>query len=129
MPFSLVFPDAESADNTTLIASWKCNATQAALQYRSGVVVYESANTLKDPEQVWKRMAAEYPEFSVGSVNGVPASFADPTVGIGTTGGVDFVVNGVRVTVSGNGKILLPDLVDVADSIPFPPQSSPGPND
>ncbi|HET7870527.1 MAG TPA: hypothetical protein VFM85_09460 [Actinomycetota bacterium] len=92
---------------------------RAALEYDSGVVVYESVNTLRDPESVWKRMAEEYWEFSVGVVNGVPAGLADPAIGIGTIGGVDMVVNGIRVTVSGNGRIPLSDLIDVAKSISF----------
>jgi hypothetical protein len=117
VPFPLAFPDAAVANDTTLKAVWKCNPTQAALEYDSGVVVYESVNTLRDPEAVWKRMAEEYPEFSVGVVNGVPASLADPTIGIETIGGVDMVVNGIRVTVSGNGRIPLSDLIDVAKSI------------
>lgn len=119
MPFQLVFPDAAIANDARLKAVWKCNATQAALEYDSGVVVYESVNTLRDPEAVWKRMAQEYPEFSVGVVNGVPASLADPTIGIETIGGVDMIVNGIRVTVSGNGRIPLSDLIDVAKSISF----------
>jgi hypothetical protein len=128
MPFPLAFPDAAIANDAALKAVWKCNTTQAALEYDSGVVVYESVNTLGDPEAVWKRMADEYPEFSVGVVNGVPASLADPTIGIGTIGGVDMVVNGVRVTVSGNGKIALSDLVDVAESISFASSSTPSPS-
>jgi hypothetical protein len=117
MPFPLAFPDAAVANDATLKAVWKCNPTQVAFADDSGVVVHESVNTLRDPEAVWMRMAEEYPEFSVGVVNGVPASLADPTIGIGTIGGVDMVVNGIRVIVSGNGRIPISDLIDVAKSI------------
>jgi hypothetical protein len=43
-------------------------------------------------------------------------SLADPAVD-GAIGGAEFVVGGVRYTVSGNGKIPLEDLVAVAESL------------
>jgi hypothetical protein len=61
-------------------------------------------------------LADSYREFSVGDVNGIPASFADPAVD-DAIGGVDLVVGDVRYTVSGNGKISLEDLILVARSL------------
>jgi len=53
------------------------------------------------------------------------ASLVDPTKATGAEGGVDLVENGIRLTVSGNGKIPLDDLVRVAESIPPIPSPSP----
>ena len=86
------------------------------LLYDSGVGLLESVNDLNDPTAVWQRLADSYTEFSIGDVNGVPASFADPSVD-GAIGGVDFVVRDVRYTVSGNGSIPLVNLIEVAGSL------------
>jgi hypothetical protein len=60
--------------------------------------------------------------FVIGSL--LAASLSDPTKASGAAGGVDLVENGVRITVSGNGKIPLPDLIAVAESLqPLPAAS------
>jgi hypothetical protein len=60
-------------------------------------------------------MADQNPEFSETEIRGISVSLADPNKG--AIGGTDFVVGEVRYTVSGDGKIPLEDLVDVADSL------------
>lgn len=118
-------PNDPIASQADLVQVWKCSDVQAALEFSSGVVVYLSANTLDDPAAVWDAMAAAYPEFSVGKVRGVPAGLSDPTKASGAEGGVDLVENGVRITVSGNGKIPLFDLIAVAESLQPLPAASP----
>ena len=86
------------------------------LVYDSGAAVLESLNDLKDPLSEWKGLSESYNESSVGDVEGVPASFADPAID-DAVGGVDLVVGDVRYTVSGNGKIPLEDLIAVARSL------------
>ncbi len=118
MPFAILLPDHPLANDANLLQVWKCSDIQVAFEYSSGVIVYLSTDTLKDPAAVWERMAAEYPEFSVGTARGTMASLSDPTRGNGTTpGGVDLVQDGLRITVSGNGKIPLSDLVAVTESL------------
>lgn len=87
MPFALLMPDDPLANDASLARVWRCSDIQVAFEYGSGIVVYLSTNTLKDPAAVWQKMAAEYPEFSVGTVRGTMASLSDPTKGNGTTPG------------------------------------------
>jgi hypothetical protein len=117
MTFPIELPDDTLANDSNLAETLRCSETQVAFRYESGVIVYLSDNTLQDPPDVWQTMASEYPEFSMGIVRGVPASLADPTKGIDTIGGVDLVEDGVRLTVSGNGKIPLDDLIRVTESL------------
>jgi hypothetical protein len=100
-------------------AVWDCGGDHVALEYSSGVVVYLSVNSLKSPKETWARMAALYPEFSVGVVRGQAASLADPEKDeTGTAeGGTDLIENGIRITVSGNGEIPLEDLIAVTESL------------
>jgi hypothetical protein len=92
-----------------------CPGPEVMITYRSGVAVSEARNTLDDPEAEWKGLAKEYPEFSMGSTHGVSASLADPEEG--AIGGVQFVLDGGRYMVIGNGEIPLDELIRVADSL------------
>lgn len=116
--FDLVEPQAPLANPNNLTSVWACASVAGgiALVYDSGTAVLESVNDLKDPPAEWKGLADSYREFSVGDVNGIPASFADPAVD-DAIGGVDLVVGDVRYTVSGNGKTSLEDLILVAQSL------------
>jgi hypothetical protein len=115
----LVQPDAPLANAESLASVYQCSTVAGGflLLYQSGVGVLESPNTLKDPAAEWEGLADSYKEFSVGQINGVPASFADPAIDE-AIGGVDFVVGDVRYTVSGDGTIPLDDLISVAQSLP-----------
>jgi len=126
--FDLLEPDAPLANPNRLKAVWKCGSPAGGylLLYDSGVEVVESVNDLKDPAAEWQGLADDYEEFSTGDINGIPASFADPTIN-DAIGGVDFVVGEVRYTVSGNGEIPLSDLVLVASSLPVKASASPDP--
>jgi hypothetical protein len=117
-PFEVVEPRTSIASADDLATVWQCSTVAGGylLLYDSGVGVLESVNTLNDPVSEWQGLAEAYKEFSVGEINGIPASFADPAAG--AVGGVDFVVGDVRYTVSGDGSIPLDDLVAVADSLP-----------
>ncbi len=110
-------PRDQLASDSTLSQVWQCSEVQYGFEYRSGVIVYLSPNTFEDPDSVWKQMAEDYDEFSVGSVDGIPASLVDPAKAPGAEGGVDFVRGNTRITVSGNGKISLADLLQVAGSV------------
>jgi hypothetical protein len=117
MPFPLLLPDHALANTAELRQVWKCSDTQVALEFSSGVVIYQEVNTLADPVAVWQRMAERYPEFSVATVRGNTASLADPTKAVGAEGGVDLVEGNVRIIVSGDGKIPLTALVEVTESL------------
>ena len=116
--FDLVEPRAPLADSSDLQSVWRCSTVAGGflLVYDSGVGVLESVDTLRDPAAEWQGLADAYEEFSVGEINGIPASFADPAID-DAIGGVDFVASGVRYTVSGDGAIPLDDLIAVARSL------------
>lgn len=116
--FQLIEPQAPLANPENLKSVWTCTSVAGGigLVYDSGAAVLESVNDLKDPLSEWQGLSESYKEFSVGDVEGVPASFADPAVD-NAIGGVDLVVGHVRYTVSGNGKIPLEDLIAVARSL------------
>ena len=117
-PFELIQPQSTLASPLNLVAVWSCPGTVFVLEYPADLTVWESLNDLRDPEEVWDRMARSYEEFSVGEINGIPASFASPVRD--AIGGVDFVSEGVRYTVSGNGEIPLSSLIDMAKTMPVP---------
>jgi hypothetical protein len=106
--FQLIEPQAPLANPNNLESVWTCTSVAGGigLVYDSGAAVLESV----------KGLSESYDESSVGDVEGVPASFADPAVN-DAVGGVDLVVGDVRYTVSGNGKIPLEDLIAVARSL------------
>jgi hypothetical protein len=117
--FELIQPQAPLASTRNLESVWRCSTVAGGvlLLYDSGVGLLGSVNDLKDPPLEWQGLADSYKEFSIGEIDGIPASFADPSVD-GAIGGVDFVVGDVRYMVSGNGSIPLWELVDVARSLP-----------
>jgi hypothetical protein len=118
-PYDVLQPQTALANPENLKSIWQCATAPDGflLVYNSGVGVLESLNTLKDPSAEWKGLADSYKEFSVGEINGVAASFADPAVN-DAIGGVDFVFDDVRYTISGDGNIPLDELIVVASSIP-----------
>jgi hypothetical protein len=124
LPFTLVLPSTELANGDNMNQVVLCSSDQVELDFGSGVIVTLGVNHLVDPPKEWATLAEEYPEFSTGTVGGVPASLADPAKG--ALGGVDLVEGGVRMTVTGDGTIPLSDLIAVAESIQaaFPPTPS-----
>ncbi len=126
MTFALELPNTELANPANVQQVLLCSSDQVEFDFGTGVILTLGVNHLADPAGEWARLANEYPEFSTGSVRGVPASLADPSKG--ALGGVDLVEDGVRITVTGNGSIPLTDLVTVTESIqptvtPTPPAS------
>lgn len=117
--YEVLQPQTPLANADNLKSIWQCATAPGGflLLYSSGVGVLESMNTLKDPDAEWKGLADSYKEFSVGEIRGVAASFADPAVD-DAIGGVDFVVDDVRYTISGDGTIPLDELIVVASSLP-----------
>jgi hypothetical protein len=117
VPFDLVVPNSTLANLRNLEGVWLCSRSEVLLTFESEASVLEGINTLKDPAAEWAGLAEAYPEFTVGSLGGVPASLATPDETIGANGGVDFVIGNVRYTVTGNQRIPLDDLLSVAESL------------
>ena len=118
LPYELLIPNTELASQSSLKATWSCDDIgQIALEYESGVVVYERLSDLADPAATYAALAKEYPEYSTGEVRGVPASLAAPDPKQGVSGGVDFVVGDARYIVAGDETIPLDALREVAESM------------
>jgi hypothetical protein len=116
--YVVMLPDSNLASDDSLAQAWSCDDLGGiALEYKSGVIVYERLNDLKDPEATYRALADAYPEYSVGESHGHVASLADPMKFEGASGGVDFVIDGARYVVAGDGKIPLDQLIIVADSL------------
>jgi hypothetical protein len=125
MPFQLELPDTDLASLSTIEEVLICAPDQVEIDFSSGVIETLGVNHLADPTAEWEGLAKQYPEFSTGTVRGVPASLADPTKG--ALGGVDLVEQGVRMTVTGNGSIPLADLIEVMESMAPIGSSTPTP--
>jgi hypothetical protein len=115
MPFPIFLAHTPLANPANIEHVLICGVEQVEIGYSSGALVTLGVNHLDDPQAEWASLAEIYPEFSTGTVRGVPASLADPDKG--ALGGVDLVEDGVRITVTGNGEIPLPSLVEVAESL------------
>jgi hypothetical protein len=118
VPFDYQIPQTELTADVTGV--WLCSDDQILTLYRSGVAVMLGRNDLADPEGEWKSLAAQEPGFSVGEIDGIGASLADPAKG--TLGQVDMVVGDVRVTVTGNGEIPLDELELLAAAVQVGPE-------
>jgi hypothetical protein len=117
VPFDIIVPNSALANPRNLEGVWLCSRSEVLLTFASEASVLEGINTLKDPAAEWAGLAESYPEFTVGSLGGVPASLATPDEEIGANGGVDFVIENVRYTVTGNQRVPLDDLLSVAESL------------
>ena len=78
--FELVQPHTPLASTSNLESAWRCSTVAGGflLLYDSGVGLLESVNDLEDPTLEWQGLSDSYKEFSIGLINGIPASFADP---------------------------------------------------
>jgi hypothetical protein len=114
--FALLSADTELGDRSSIDEVEVCENGAVVIRYASGVAVYQERSTLADPEAEWNQLAADHEEFSVGTVRGHPASLATPGV-LGAAGGVDFVEDGIRITVTGDGEIPLDDLIAFGESL------------
>jgi hypothetical protein len=124
MPFTMKLPDTSLANKGGIQQVLLCSDDQVEIDFESGVILTLGVNHLADPATEWDTLAKQYPEFSTGTVRGLPASLADPSKD--ALGGVDLVEEGVRMTVTGNGSIPLTDLIAVAESLA--PIGSPSPS-
>lgn len=117
--YRVMMPDHARANENSVRRVWDCPGDMVAIAFESGVIAYERSNDLANHERIFQRMAEEYPEFSVGRIRGDPAQFSDPTKAENETaeGGVDWIEDGMRYTVSGDGKIALSELKEVAASL------------
>jgi hypothetical protein len=126
MPFTVLEADSGVANESNLRDIELCPGGTVAFWYTNGVLVTEETTKLPDPKAEWEQNAKDFPEFSVGTVRGVPAALADPTYP-GAKGGVHLVDDGVEIIVRGNGKASLDELTAVAESL-APITSSPTPS-
>lgn len=116
--FPLLVPNHALANRDNVTSARDCLGETVALEFESGVSVYLSFNDLADPRAEWASMAETYPEFSVRTVRGVPASVVDVIDGDGTArGGVELVEDGVRITVAGNHQLPLSELIAITESL------------
>jgi len=118
--FPVLFPNTALADSNNLDGVWECPGAIVQMWFASGVHLSLQESAMKDPSDVWKRLAEQDPSTtSVGTVRGQPASLIDPakdpTRSIG--GAVVVVDDGVQITVTGNGKQALDDLIAVTESL------------
>jgi hypothetical protein len=114
--FQLLAAQSDLANNSNVDRVELCESGAIAIWYESGVAVFQEHSTLANPEAEWDQLAKDYDEFSVGTVRGLPASLAEPGI-VGSEGGVDLVENGIRITISGDGKIPLEDLITITGSL------------
>jgi hypothetical protein len=114
--FRLLAPDTPLAAIEDLEEVELCESGDVIIRYSGGITVSQSVSTLADPRAEWEQMARDYEEFAVGTVRGHPASLITPAIG-SSRGGVDFVEDGIRIQVFGNGETPLADLVAVAESL------------
>ena len=127
MPFTVLEADSALANESDLRDIELCPGGTVAFWYTNGVLVTEKTTKLAHPKAEWEQNARDFPEFSVGTVRGVPAALADPTYP-GATGGVHLVDDGVEIIVRGNGKATLDELTAVAESLaPIASSSTPAP--
>jgi len=120
VPYSAVLPNTELASPETVTGAWRCPGVATLFEFASGVTLVLDKNTIVNPEESWRRLADSDPSvYSVGVVNGTPASFIDASKDETKTaeGGVTYVVDGVYVSVGGNGSIPLVDLVSIAEEL------------
>lgn len=124
--FQILMPDHSLAREENLISTTACPADEdegprawaVSFVFESGIKVTLAPNDLKDPARTWSELAAAHPEnTSVGRVRGAIAWLAEPYEAHGAVGAVEFVENGVKVAIIGNGEIPLGDLVAVAESL------------
>ena len=127
MPFAVLEADSAVANESNLRDIELCPGGTVAFWYTNGVLVTEEPTKLADPRAEWEQNARDFPEFSVGTVRGVPAALADPSYP-GAEGGVHLVDDGVEIIVRGNGKASLDELRAVAESLaPIASSSTPAP--
>lgn len=119
-PFDLSLPDGTAASKGSLNAIWDCPGSNTLLEFSTGLTLNVSPNSIADPPWAWRHLAESDPKvFSVGEVNGVTASLIQPNADPDrfAEGGVTFVVKGIYVSVGGDGRIPLDDLVTAAKEL------------
>jgi hypothetical protein len=119
-PYDLSLPDGTAANKDFLEATWDCPGTTTLLEFTTGLTLNLDVNAIADPPWAWKHLTENHPKvFSVGEINGVTASFIQPSSDPDgfAEGGVIFVVDGIYVSVGGDGKIPLDDLVAAAKEL------------
>lgn len=88
-----------------------------AIIYASGIELREVENDLADPPAAWKGIAARYPDvgYELVTVRGFPALAAAPSET--STGGLEWVEDGVKFSITGNSKATVDELQTIASSL------------
>jgi hypothetical protein len=118
--YTVELPSQTAARSSALQGAWDCPGSATLLEFSSGLTLAVDINTIADPSAAWKTLAESSPRiYSVGEINGVAASFIDPDgdPNDDAKGGVTFVIDGIYVSVGGNGRIPLRDLVAAAEQV------------
>jgi hypothetical protein len=118
--FTVFMPNHLLASEANVTATHVCTSAdpkEVIVDFDSGIRLIIEDQGGGMPQ--WDKIAAQDPTMTLGVVRGIAALLADPTKDPSgqTPGGVEFMENGVLVTVAGNGKIPLDDLVKVAESL------------
>jgi hypothetical protein len=119
-PYSVVLPSDTLASADELVGTWDCPDSATRMEFRTGVNVVADVNTIKDPLAAWQGLAdTNTLIYSVGEIQGNPALFIDPEADPkdDAEGGITVVLDGVYVSVGGDGTIPLKELVAVAESL------------
>ena len=119
-PYHILVPNTDLAEDSNMTSAWECNGDVVQMFFSSGVKITEEQNVIKDPEAAWQNLAEQDPTTtSVAVVRGQSASLIDPAKDpTGTiAGGVSVVDDGLLLTVGGNGKLSIDDLVKVTESL------------
>jgi hypothetical protein len=120
--FSVLLPN----DSITGAITDVCQAEGGglAITYASEIQLRESTNDLRDAAETWNGIVSRYPGagYEVLTVRGAPALAAAPSETM--LGGLEWVEDGVKIKITGNGQATLNDLRAIADSLaPFTPPS------
>jgi hypothetical protein len=118
--YAILVPDSGASSPETMTSVLRCPDGGTRLEFASGVSVYLARNTIPDPEKAWQSTASTAPDiYSVGTVAGVPAFFADPSKdksGV-ADGSVVAVIGRTFVAVVGDGEVPLSDLIETATTL------------
>jgi hypothetical protein len=113
---------ADSAEANSTSLTDVCSAVDASgvvLVYASGVRLAESPNGSADPKTAWQALVDQYPDagYELTTFDGQPALQIPAGGPLDSPGAVMWVEEGVKYLITGNGKMPVADLWDVAASL------------
>lgn len=115
--FQILTPSHALANTSNIIATYVC-LDEVIIYFESGIREFmEDQGEGAAPP--WDMLAAQDPAVTVGSIRGKEAALIDPTKDPSGSalGGVEFVEEGILISIVGDGKIALDELIAVAESL------------